>query len=141
MPPQPPRPGRARPRPAGTVSAVRGAPAVLAVLATVLLVLCPALGAAGAAERSQEAGDRTVVTAPEGAAGCGNGAGGGERDAQPATPPRGPGSHEPPPSAPYEPHCGTPAHGRGAAAAGPALDGRPPPLVPLSPEQRSILRV
>ncbi|AZK95037.1 hypothetical protein [Streptomyces tsukubensis] len=110
---------------------------MLGVLAAVLLVLCPALGAAGAA---QERADRPVVTAPEGAAGCGNGSGAGERDAQPATPPRGAASHEPPPAPSYDLHCGTAPHGRTAAVAGPVADGRPPPI-PLSSEERSILRV
>ncbi|QDY77686.1 hypothetical protein [Streptomyces qinzhouensis] len=128
MPPPQSRPGRVRPR-----------PAALGVLVAVLLALCPVFGVAGAAHAAQEHADRTVVTAPEGAAGCGNGSGGGERDAQPATPPRGAASHEPPP-APYEPHSGTAPHSRAAAAPGPVADGRPPPI-PGSPEERSILRV
>ncbi|MEW1550723.1 hypothetical protein [Streptomyces tsukubensis] len=113
---------------------------MLGVLAVVLLVLCPALGAAGAAHAAQERTDRPVVTAPEGAAGCGNGSGAGERDAQPATPPRGAAPHEPPPAPSYDLHCGTAPHGRTAAAAGQVADGRPPPI-PLSSEERSILRV
>ncbi|MFJ8232779.1 hypothetical protein ACIQ9E_22945 [Streptomyces sp. NPDC094448] len=112
----------------------------LGALAVVLLVLCPALGAAGAAQAAQERADRPVVTAPEGAAGCGNGSGAGERDAQPATPPRGTASPEPPSAPSYDPHCGTAPHGRAATVAGPVADGRPPPI-PLSSEERSILRV
>lgn len=108
----------------------------LALLVAVLLALCPGLRAGTG---GHDTGERTVATAPAGIPGCGSGTGGGERDAQPATPPRGASAHEPPP-VPYVPHCAALQPARDLLADGPAVPGRPPPG-PRSPEELSILRM
>ncbi|MFE0425523.1 hypothetical protein [Streptomyces sp. NPDC058953] len=125
----------------GTAPGASGSVAgvALALLVAVLLALCPET-AAGSGGGGPEAGERTVATAPVDSPGCGNGTGGGERDAQPATPPRGAPAHEPPPVS-YDPHCAVPQPTRAARTGGYVVAGRPPPLGPPSPEELSILRI
>ncbi|MFF0450032.1 hypothetical protein ACFYT4_27175 [Streptomyces sp. NPDC004609] len=84
--------------------------------------------------------ERPVLTAQGQGPGCGKAGQGGDRGAQPSAPPRATAAYEPPP-VPWDTHCATDARSRTATGTGTPPDGRPPPLVPPSPEELSILRV
>ncbi|MFI6289464.1 hypothetical protein ACIBCM_32780 [Streptomyces sp. NPDC051018] len=124
--------------------------ALLGLVFTVLLALCPPPSAPSAGLSSKGAGpssgayghgdERPVLTAQGQGPGCGKTGQGEDRGAQPSAPPRATAAYEPPP-VPWDTHCATDTWARTATATGTAPDGRPPPLVPPSPEELSILRV